>query len=99
MTDDRVLERLDHIAALLGLAHYDDIQSSIAAIRKDPVSAALLDATEEGWVRSRALQERVAGQTGAATRTIQRRLVDLVERHLMETRGSTSSTEYRARKL
>lgn len=97
--NDEVLARLDRIATLLALAFHDQIQAALTQIREDPVSAALLDAAELDWIKSRALQDAAAKATKAATRTLQRRLNELVSRQLIEVRGSTSSTEYRTRRL
>ena len=97
--NDEVLVRLDRIAALLSLAFHDEIQNALADIRKDPLSAALLDAAEIDWIKSRPLQDAVTTATKAATRTLQRRLNELVSRQLIEVRGSTSTTEYRTRRL
>lgn len=96
--DEAVLERLERIGALLALAFYDDIQRAVAQIREDPVAASALDEAED-WTRSGQLQDAVIAATGAARRTVQRRIGELVGRQLMESRGSTSTLEYRARRL
>src|SRR5437870_5616644 len=95
MTQDAVVERLDRLISVLQLAHADSIARVRAAIRSDKVNAALLDASTT-WTAAVKLQTAVARETEASKRTIQERIADLVSRGLLEKRGATRTTEYRA---
>jgi hypothetical protein len=94
MTED-VIERLDRITAILQLAHGDAIARARTRIRSDKVNAAILDASAK-WVPSAKMQATVATKTKASTRTIQERIADLIAQGVLEKRGATRTTEYRA---
>jgi hypothetical protein len=94
MTEE-VVERLDRITAILQLAHGDAIERARTRIRSDNVNAAILDASAK-WVPSATMQATVATKTKVSTRTIQERIADLVAQGVLERRGATRTTEYRA---
>ena len=95
MTQDVVVERLDRLISVLQLAHADSIAGARATIRSDKVNAALLDAAAK-WTPAVKLQTTVASKTKASKRTIQERIADLVLRGVLEKRGATRTTEYKA---
>lgn len=94
MTDE-VVERLDRVIAILQLAHGEAIERARTRIRSDKVNAAILDASAK-WVASAKMQSTVATKTKAATRTIQERIADLIAQGVLEKRGATRTTEYKA---
>jgi len=94
MTEE-VVERLDRITAILQLAHGDAIERARVRIRSEKVNAAILDASAE-WVPAAKMQTVVASKTKAKTRTIQRNIADLIAQGVLEKRGATSTTEYKA---
>ncbi len=98
MADEDVLERLDLIAGLLQLAHYDAIERARTRLREDEVTAAILDAcTGEEWCPAKEMHERVLEAVpDAKLRTVQRRTRELVDRRALREHGSTRDRVYRA---
>lgn len=94
MTEE-VVGRLDRITAILQLAHGDAIERARTRIRADKVNAAILDASPK-WVSAAKMQAAVAAKTKASTRTIQRSIAELIAQGVLEKRGATRTTEYRA---
>jgi hypothetical protein len=95
-TDDQVLERLDHLIALLSLAFQESIDAARTRIRSDPVAAAILDAAQDDWIQARALGAAAVEQTGVGARTVARRIAELVGMGALAGRGATHSRAYRA---
>jgi hypothetical protein len=93
--NDDVIDRLDRIAAILQLAHRDEIERARTEIRSDKVNAAVLDASTK-WVGAGAMQSKVATKTRASTRTIQDRIADLLATGVLDKRGGGPTTEYKA---
>ncbi len=98
MVDEDVVGRLDLIAGLLQLAHYDAIERARTRLREDEITAAILDACPtDGWCPAKTLHESVVEAVpGAKVRTVQRRTHELVIRLALRERGSTHNKAYRA---
>lgn len=94
-----VLDRLDRILAVLQLAHYDAIQRASSAVRRDPISAAILDVCSDDWVPASEVRTRVSQQTGAAAGTVKTRIAQLIARRALFEHGSTTDRAYRSSNL
>lgn len=94
MADEDILERLDRIQATLALAFAPQLAAAGEEIRTDPISAAILDATEN-WTPSTTLQAAVVKKTGKTARSVRDRLPQLVSRGALDARGSERKLEYR----
>jgi Fic family protein len=90
-----ITARLDRIAAILQLAHWDAIESARATIRADKVSAAILDATAKLTPAGKVAAE-VKKKTGQSPATITRRIATLIEQGALEKQGAGPATQYRA---
>jgi len=95
--DDPVVERLDRIAFLLTLAFRDQIEEARRAILKDPVAAALLEATEDEWIAAGELKSRIAAATKQSERTVSRRLSQLAIDGWLLVSGAGANVRYRSR--
>src|SRR3954453_14015289 len=95
MSNDDVVRRLDTIIAILQLAHRDEIESARTAIRSDKVSAAILDLAARETPAGK-LAHSVEQKTKQSSRTIARRMAQLVEQGALEKSGAGSATTYRA---
>lgn len=73
-----VVDRLDQLISLWKLANRDTIKKIKKEIEKDPVSKKILELSD-GTREYGALVEEVAKVTGKSTRTVERRISDLVE--------------------
>lgn len=91
-----IVERLDHLIALLRVGFADRIDKLREDLRTDPVSSAILDAVAEGWLSSGELQRSVSKTAKVSDRTVLRSLNALAERGLLDVRGSGRSTSYRS---
>ncbi|HVE95073.1 MAG TPA: hypothetical protein VNB24_09145 [Acidimicrobiales bacterium] len=94
--DSEIVRRLDLLLGVVGLAFDEQIRAGRDRARTDPVTAALLDGAADDWTPSGELRAAVMKQTGAADRTVSRRLAELVARRAMLQRGSTTTTAYRS---
>jgi hypothetical protein len=97
MTNDDVVERLDRVIAILGLANEDAIERARREIRSDEINAAILDLAPTA-VLAGELLKKVQGKVKktAAKRTVQDRIAHLVERGLLEKSGTGPKTGYRS---
>ena len=93
---NEVLRRLDHMIAILQLAHRDAIERAKEEVRSNPVNARILEETADGWVKSGLVQERVAASAKTSTRTVRGRLQELTAQQALEKRGSGTATEFRS---
>ena len=94
-----LVDRLDRILAVLQLAHFDAIQRASAAIRRDPVSSAILETCTDDWVPAGEVRSRVAEKTGATTSVVKSRIAQLIARRALFERGSTSDRAYHSSNL
>ena len=69
MNDDNVVARLDTLITLLRLAFRRELDASLAELRSDPVSSAVLDATTGDWVSASELKKTVSSKTGQSDRS------------------------------
>lgn len=96
MADAEVVERLDLMVAILQLAHHDAIERARKELRSDALTAAVLEACSEDWVRSGDMQKSVAATASVGERTVRVRLAELVTRRAIARRGAGRNTEYRS---
>lgn len=94
--DDLVLQRLDRIIFLLGLAFRDQIDAARQEVLRDPVSAALVDTAAEDWITAGDLKRRAAAATKQSERTVSRRLSQLVAEGWIDVAGSGANVKYRS---
>jgi hypothetical protein len=94
MADQEILDRLDLIQATLQLAFKPQLDEARDRIRADKVAAAILDESEE-WIASPELQKRAAAKARTSTRTVLRRLPELVSDRFLAVRGTGQKAEYR----
>lgn len=94
MADEEILRRLDLIQATLQIAFKGELDHVREALRQDKVSAALLDLSED-WIGTTELQKKAAKQAGTSTRTVLRRINELVADRVLAQRGTARSAEYR----
>jgi hypothetical protein len=88
-------ERLDRIAAILGLAHREAISTAGEDIRSDPLSAAILTTCSTAWLPAAEVRTAVAKKNKAGTSTVTRRLAELVAQGALYHRGATATGKYR----
>jgi hypothetical protein len=94
--DEEILRRLDTLISILRLAHADEIEHARTRILSDPVNAAVLKATSGGkFVASGDLKAKVVKSTKQSEKTVQRRVLDLVEIGALELRP-TGHAAYRS---
>jgi hypothetical protein len=94
MSDSEVVERLDRLIAIVSLTFESQIRKARESARADPTVAALLDHANE-WVSAGELKSVVAAETRVGEKTVERRIVDLVERSGLAIRGAGPSRQYK----
>jgi hypothetical protein len=92
--DDEVLRRLDLLIALTRVGVRDALMRESRALGEDPVSAALLQQSEE-WRPAGELKSLVVRETGQSEPTVKRRIADLVGRGALLRDGAGRSVRYR----
>lgn len=90
MNTEDVVQRLDRLIALTELAYATEISRARDEMRSDPVTAAILDSTED-WSQSGPLKTKVSTATGSSEKTVQRRISELVEKRFLLVDGSGPS--------
>jgi Fic family protein len=95
MTNDDLAERLDKIIAILQLAHRGAIDDARETIRRDKVSAAILDASRT-WIPAGKLTSTVKSKTSQSGATINRRINELIAIGVLEKQGGGPATAYRS---
>lgn len=93
--ESAVVDRLDRLIGLLSFAFAEQIEAASSRIREDAVAVAILEASAT-WVPSGELQAAAVAASGAAKRTIQRKLTELRNLGAISSRGAGSATQYRA---
>jgi len=97
MAEDLVVERLDLLISTFKLAFSHEIEAARDRTRRDPLSAAILDATADDTIRSGELQRAVAAAVaGARPRTVRRRIQELVSLGALRVTGAGPTTAYRS---
>lgn len=94
--DEAILERLDLLVAAFKLAYAPQISEVREQIRQDSVAASILDKASEDWVPAGDLQEETAQACGVTTRTVRKKLQDLVALGALRQEGSARSSKYRS---
>jgi hypothetical protein len=95
-TTDDLVERLDLMVATLKLAHASEIEKVRQRVRGDKASAAIVDETENDWVKSGDLQKKVTEVSGTPGRTVRTRLQELLSLGALRQRGAGPATAYRS---
>jgi Fic family protein len=93
-TLDDVLERMDLLLATIQLAHAETIENARAKLLGDPIVAAIRDESQD-WLSAGILTTNVARVTSVATRTVSRRLAELVSRGVLDAAGAGRSAKYK----
>jgi hypothetical protein len=93
-TNNETSRTLTQIAAILRIAHANDIEEERVKVLKDKANEVLLKATGD-WASTAALEKAVVGSKAASRSTFFRRLDDFVDRGLLERRKTGNVTEYR----
>jgi hypothetical protein len=88
------IERLDLIIKLLRIANREAISEARLALLGDQVSDEIYDRTVD-WRPAGILLAEVIAASGVASRTVHRRLADLVSKGVLETSGAAASLRYR----
>ncbi len=95
-SDPEIIQRLDTMIAILRLAHADEIERAKEKLLSDKTNAALLKAAAGSkFVASGDLKKKVMKETGESEKTVQRRILGLVELGALEVRP-TGLAAYRA---
>lgn len=96
MADEQDLgRRLDMIAGILRIAHEDAIETARDEIRKDKTYKAILDLASD-WTPAGKLQAAVVKKSGQSERTFRTKASELVDRNMLERRGTPPNVDYRA---
>jgi hypothetical protein len=93
--NELIVKRLDQLVAIMQLAYADQIAAAKKTLRADPVNTAILDAADD-WIRVGQLQQQVVGKTAVSSRTVNRRIQELLVQQALEQRGASVSLEYKA---
>jgi hypothetical protein len=94
MNNDDVARTLNRIATILQIAHEDKIAQVRDEIRRDKSYKAILDLATD-WTPAGKLRDAVV-KAGQSPRTFLNKANELVERGLLERRGSGPSVSYRS---
>jgi hypothetical protein len=92
--EEAILRTLSRIATILQIAHGDAIAQVRQEIRKDKSYTAILDLAKD-WTAAGTLRAAVV-KAGQSERTFLNKATELVDRGLLERRGSGSSVSYRS---
>lgn len=95
-TDEAIIERLDLLVAAFKLAYAPQISEAREQVRRDPVAASILDTAAEDWIAAGELQEATAKACGVTTRTVRKKLQDLVALGALRQEGWARSSQYRS---
>ena len=93
MNNDDIGHKLDAIAAILKLVHYEQLDAARKRIRADKIYDTILDSTKD-WTAAAKVQA-AATKKGAARSTTSRKIVELIELGLLEKKGGGNTIEYR----
>jgi len=86
--------KLDLLISLFQIAHDEPLKAEREAILAEPVSKALLAASNE-WVEAGKLKALVVKKAKVSMPTVSRRLAELVERGLITRKGGGGKVSYR----
>ena len=92
---DAVLDRLDQLILLLRVAFSGKIDAVREELRAEPVMAAILGLLDSTPVAASEVKRAAAQAANVSERTVQRALVGLVERGVVQAHGKGSATAYR----
>lgn len=98
MTDavaEELARKLDLLIALTRVSVKDALEAERSALEADQVAKEVL-ATAEVWIGAGALQERVAERTGQSTKTVRRRMADLLARGVLIKQVEGRTVSYRS---
>ncbi len=86
--------KLDLLISLLRIAHDEPLKAERDAILSEPVSKAILVASND-WIEAGKLKAAVVKKAKVSTPTVSRRLAELVERGFITREGSGGKVSYR----
>ncbi len=86
--------KLDLLISLFRIAHDEPLKAEREAILAEPVSKAILAASDE-WVEAGKLKALVVKKAKVSMPTVSRRLAELVERGLITREGGGGKVSYR----
>jgi hypothetical protein len=92
--DENVVRTLNRIATILQIAHEDRIAQVRQEVRKDKSYKAILDLASD-WTPAGKLRDAVV-KAGQSPRTFLNKANELVDRGLLERRGSGPNVSYRS---
>jgi hypothetical protein len=92
---DAITERLDQLIAIQRLVHREALAEARTDLRGNDVKRALLDLTEDDWIKAGALKNAVVKKTKAANSTVSAHIADLLAAGLLAKRFGGPKTEYR----
>lgn len=95
MGNEEIGRKLDSIATILRLVHFEELEAARAKIRGDNVYAAILDSTKR-WTAAAKVQAAAKKKKGSARSTTSRKIVELIELGLLEKQGGGRTIEYKA---
>jgi hypothetical protein len=92
---DETTERLDRIIGILEIAFVSELDAARLAAHADPVARAVLTNAEK-WIGSGALKASVVAAALVSEKTAQRKILELVDRAALTSRGPNNAVEYRS---
>ena len=92
--DKRIVERLDMLIALVRLSHGPRIDEALTTIRSDPVASGVLEALRGAPLPAGVLKSTVARVVKVSEKTVQRSVVELVDRGLVRASGVGPARTY-----
>ena len=91
---DAVLDRLDQLVLLFRVAFGEKLEAVRAELRAEPATKAILDLLGTEPVASSELKQEAMTTASVSERTVQRALMMLVERGIVQVHGKGSATAY-----
>jgi hypothetical protein len=95
MADEEIIRRLDRLIGILELTHRAHLQKVREAIRSDGTYDEILTLTVDETPAG-TLSKAVQKKTGQSSKTVQRRITDLIELRALERTGAGAGTKYKA---
>ena len=91
---DAVVDRLDQLILLLRVAFGEQINTVREELRAEPATKAILDLVASEPIASAEIKRAAKETANVSERTVQRALVRLVERGVVQAHGKGSATAY-----
>ncbi len=91
-----LIERVERLTQVIELALAPQLETARAALRANPVDAAILDSGSNGWKPAAKLLAEVEAKTGKKKSAVHDRIATLSQRGFLEKQGGGPTTEYRS---